>query len=43
LIGSDGDDRVTAEEHARIAGTINYEVTCGIACEPRLPRIFTGE
>jgi alanine racemase len=37
LIGSQGDDRVTAEELARILGTINYEVTCGIS--PRVPRV----
>ena len=41
LIGTQGDERVTAEELARILGTINYEVTCGIspACRawPRRP------
>lgn len=37
LIGTQGDDRVTAEELARILGTINYEVTCGIS--PRVPRV----
>ena len=37
LIGAQGDDRVTAEELARILGTINYEVTCGIS--PRVPRV----
>lgn len=44
IIGSDGDERITAEEHARIAGTINYEITCAIAGEPRLRRTYaTGE
>ncbi|MCW2924914.1 MAG: alr, partial [Thermoleophilia bacterium] len=38
LIGRDGDARLSAEDHARWAGTINYEVTCGIAGEPRLLR-----
>lgn len=38
LIGRDGAARVSAEDHARWAGTINYEVTCGIAGEPRLLR-----
>jgi alanine racemase len=37
LIGAQADDRVTAEELARILGTINYEVTCGIS--PRVPRV----
>lgn len=38
LIGSDGSQSVTAEDHARWAGTINYEITCGMADEPRLLR-----
>ena len=37
LIGAQGDERVTAEELARILGTINYEVTCGISA--RVPRV----
>lgn len=28
-------DGVLAEEHARVLGTINYEVTCGIGRDPR--------
>jgi alanine racemase len=28
-------DGVLAEEHARVLGTINYEITCGIARDPR--------
>jgi alanine racemase len=28
-------DRLLAEEHARVLGTINYEITCGIARDPR--------
>jgi alanine racemase len=27
-------DGVLAEEHARVLGTINYEVTCGICAVP---------
>jgi len=27
-------DGITAEEHARVAGTINYEITCGIDSRP---------
>ncbi len=37
LIGMQGDDRITSEELARILGTINYEVTCGISS--RVPRV----
>ena len=40
LIGSDGDDRISAEELARHIGTINYEVTTRIPS--RVPRIFIG-
>ncbi len=40
IIGADGDNEVSAEDHARWAGTINYEITCGIANEPRLQRRF---
>ncbi|HET7482341.1 MAG TPA: alanine racemase [Actinomycetota bacterium] len=38
LIGSDGDERVTAEELANHIGTINYEVTARIPS--RVPRIY---
>ena len=38
VLGRDGDERVTAEEHAHIVDTINYEITCGVATEPRLRR-----
>lgn len=41
LIGRDGDVVVTAEEHAAWAGTINYEITCGVAGEPRLQRMHS--
>jgi alanine racemase len=37
LIGADGDERVTAEELARLLATINYEITCGISS--RVPRV----
>src|SRR5437773_1221796 len=29
---------VLAEEHARVAGTINYELVCGIGADPRRAR-----
>jgi alanine racemase len=37
LIGSDGGERITAEEMARRLGTINYEITCGLTA--RVPRV----
>jgi alanine racemase len=40
VIGAQGDDRILCEEVARRLGTINYEVTCGIA--PRVPRAYVG-
>jgi alanine racemase len=38
LIGTQGDERISAEEVARRLGTINYEVTCGLL--PRVPRVY---
>jgi alanine racemase len=38
LIGSQGNDKIRAEELANIAGTINYEITCGISY--RVPRVL---
>jgi alanine racemase len=37
LIGGQGEERILAEEVARRLGTINYEVTCGLA--PRVCRL----
>lgn len=37
LLGAQGDERITAEELAAHAGTINYEITCALGA--RLPRI----
>ncbi|MGD0198036.1 MAG: alanine racemase [Solirubrobacteraceae bacterium] len=31
LIGAGGGERITAEELAGLAGTINYEITCGVS------------
>lgn len=39
LIGSDGDETVTADELAEREGTINYEVVCGLS--KRVPRVYT--
>lgn len=38
LIGADGELSLTAEEIAKIAGTISYEITCGISA--RVPRKY---
>ncbi|HVL98792.1 MAG TPA: alanine racemase [Egibacteraceae bacterium] len=38
LIGSQDGERVTAEEWARLLGTISYEVVCTIG--PRVPRVY---
>jgi alanine racemase len=38
LIGRQGTDQIRAEEVARLAGTINYEVTTSLL--PRLPRLY---
>ncbi|MDQ3474531.1 MAG: alanine racemase [Acidobacteriota bacterium] len=43
LIGNDGDagHSVTAEELAKISGTLSYEITCGIGSRvPRLQRVL---
>ena len=29
-------DAITADDHARLAGTISYEITCGVRATPRL-------
>ncbi len=39
LIGAQGEERITTEEVAERWGTINYEVTCGIAA--RVYRLYT--
>lgn len=39
LIGEMGDEVITADEIARILGTINYEVVC--AFSKRVPRVYT--
>jgi alanine racemase len=40
LVGSDGDERITAEEVARRIDTINYEITCGLL--PRARRQWSA-
>jgi alanine racemase len=38
IIGSDGENRVTAKDLAELSETLSYEITCGIG--PRVPRVF---
>ena len=38
LIGPEGDLSITAEDLAKTAGTLSYEVTCGVS--ERVPRIY---
>lgn len=38
LVGSQGDERISAEEVAALAGTINYEVTTSLL--PRVARVY---
>jgi alanine racemase len=40
LLGSDGAQTITAEDLGELAGTISYEITCGISA--RVPRIYRG-
>ncbi len=40
-IGADGALTIPAEDIAKTAGTISYEITCGISA--RVPRKFTGQ
>lgn len=39
LIGRQGDDEITADDIAKFAGTINYEIVCGVAS--RVPRVYS--
>ena len=39
LLGREGEQSITAEEIAATAGTISYEITCGI--RSRVPRIYS--
>ena len=40
LLGNDGDCSIKAEDLGELAGTISYEITCGIS--NRVPRIYRG-
>ena len=39
LIGSQGKNKITAEELAKLSGTISYEIVCGLGS--RIPRVYT--
>jgi alanine racemase len=41
LIGASGEERITVDEVAGLAGTISYEVLTGFT--PRLPRIWVDD
>jgi alanine racemase len=38
LIGHEGDLKISAEDLAKVAGVLSYEVTCGIS--ERVPRLY---
>lgn len=38
IVGREGDQEVSLDDHAALLGTINYEVACGFAL--RLPRVY---
>ena len=38
IIGTDGEDAITADDHAELRGTINYEVTCNFGM--RLEKVY---
>lgn len=40
LLGTQGDERITADDWARRLETISYEILCGIG--PRVPRVHLG-
>lgn len=42
IFGGSGPNEATTEQFAAAAGTINYEITCSIAGEPRLRRTYVG-
>jgi len=38
IIGASGQERITADEIADLAGTIPYEILCGVS--RRVPRLY---
>lgn len=41
ILGAQGSERITAEEHASWLGTINYEIVCMIS--HRVPRVYVKD
>ncbi|MCM8780279.1 MAG: alanine racemase, partial [Candidatus Omnitrophica bacterium] len=41
LIGRQGNEKISCEELAKLAGTISYEIVCGIGA--RVPRVYSGK
>lgn len=41
MLGSEGNSRITAEDLGQLAGTISYEITCGISS--RVPRFYQSK
>ena len=41
VMGRDGDEMISADEIASLAGTIGYEIVCGIS--KRVPRVYTED
>ena len=41
IIGTQGEERITADEIAERWGTVNYEVTCGLSA--RVPRTYLAD
>lgn len=41
LLGTDGDQQVSADDWAKLLGTISYEIVCGF--KERLPRVPVGQ
>ena len=39
LVGHEGELKISAEDLAKVAGTLSYEVTCGIS--ERVPRLYS--
>jgi alanine racemase len=43
LLGTDGELELYAEDMARMAGTLSYEITCGISERVRRVAVVSGQ
>lgn len=41
ILGKQGEEKITAEQHAEWLGTVNYEITCMVS--HRVPRVYTRD